>query len=48
VGGTYLWVLITVIFFRWAAREHLDGQRPSPPSEVLTWDQVARELAESP
>jgi putative membrane protein len=48
VGGTYLWVLITVIFFRWAMREHLDGRRPTPAPDVLTWDQVAQELEEHP
>jgi putative membrane protein len=48
VGGTYLWVIITVIFFRWAAREHADGQDPTPSSAVLTWDQVAQELEEHP
>jgi putative membrane protein len=48
VGGTYLWVLITVIFFRWAAREHGDGHRPRPATEVLTWEQVAQELEEHP
>jgi len=48
VGGTYLWVIITVIFFRWAAREHADGQDPTPASPVLTWDQVAQELEEHP
>jgi putative membrane protein len=44
VGGTYLWVLITVIFFRWANRPETSG----PPETVLTWDQVERELRERP
>jgi putative membrane protein len=48
VGGTYLWVLITIIFFKWAAREHADGHRAAPAAEVLTWDQVAQELEEHP
>jgi putative membrane protein len=48
VGGTYLWVIITVIFFRWAAREHEDGHRRAPEDAVLTWDQVAQELGEQP
>lgn len=48
VGGTYLWVIITVIFFRWAAREHTDVDGPTPLSPVLTWDQVAQELEEHP
>jgi putative membrane protein len=47
VGGTYLWTLITVIFFRWASREHAGG-RPTPADGVLTWDQVAQELEEHP
>jgi putative membrane protein len=29
-GGTYLWVLITVIFFRWASREHGQPQPAAP------------------
>lgn len=44
VGGTYLWVLITVIFFRWANRPDTSG----PPDTVLTWDQVEHELEEHP
>jgi putative membrane protein len=46
VGGTYLWVLITVIFFRWSAR-HADADiHGIVPSErdVLTWDTVKAEL----
>ena len=31
VGGSYLWVLITVIFFRWAGREYTD-QAPAAAS----------------
>jgi putative membrane protein len=44
VGGTYLWVIISVIFFRWAANEH---RRPSTPA-LLTWDDVKQELEEHP
>jgi putative membrane protein len=46
VGGTYLWVLITIIFFRWASR-HADADvHGIVPSErdVLTWDSVKAEL----
>ena len=45
VGGSYLWVLITIIFFRWASRE--EAGRPTKPA-VLTWDQVQAELEEHP
>lgn len=48
VGGTYLWVLITVIFFRWAGRASAERQGPPPATPVLTWDQVAQELEEHP
>jgi putative membrane protein len=48
VGGTYLWVLITVIFFRWASRENAGGSRQPPESSILTWDQVAEELEQHP
>lgn len=44
VGGTYLWVLITIIFFRWAAK-----QEATPATgPVLTWEQVERELEQHP
>jgi putative membrane protein len=48
VGGTYLWVIITVIFFRWATREHEHGGRARAKPDVLTWEQVAQELEEHP
>jgi putative membrane protein len=50
VGGTYLWVLIACIFFRWANRHHEANLRGESPSEreVLTWDTVERELAATP
>jgi putative membrane protein len=44
VGGTYLWVLISVIFFRWAGREV--GKKGS--DDVLTWEDVQQELEEHP
>ena len=37
VGGFYLWAIIAAVFFRWYRREEGGG-------EVLTWDQVEREL----
>jgi putative membrane protein len=46
VGGSYLWVLITIIFFKWAKR-HADADvHGVVPSErdVLTWDKVKAEL----
>jgi len=54
-AGTYLWVIIAVLFFRWAASQA--EQVPGPPrlpitvgedDDVLTWEQVERELAEHP
>jgi putative membrane protein len=39
IGGLYLWLVIVVVFFRWYAREEDRGD-----SDVLTWDQVEREL----
>lgn len=38
IGGLYLWLIIVVVFFRWYARE--EDRDP----DVLTWDQVEREL----
>ncbi|MFP5319611.1 MAG: cytochrome c oxidase assembly protein [Acidimicrobiia bacterium] len=37
-AGSFLWVVITVIFFRWYAREEKN------PKDVLLWDDVEREL----
>lgn len=46
VAGVFLWVLIMVLFFKWA-NENMEadrvGIRVSGP-EVLTWDQVQAEL----
>ncbi|MGE3619045.1 MAG: cytochrome c oxidase assembly protein [Acidimicrobiia bacterium] len=50
VGGSWLWLLITIIFFRWAAR-HAEADRAGvAPSErdVLTWEQVRQELERHP
>ena len=43
VGGTYLWVIITGLFFRWAAAQEKGDRR-----DVLTWDQVQQEFDEHP
>jgi putative membrane protein len=40
VGGSYLWVLIAVIFFRWADRQ----EGGSAPGAILTFDQVQQEF----
>jgi len=37
-AGSFLWVVITVIFFKWYAREE------KQPKDVLLWDDVEREL----
>jgi putative membrane protein len=45
-GGAYLWTIITVLFFRWAAR-HYEGEKAGIPlteREVLTWEDVKAEL----
>jgi len=44
VGGSYLWVLITLIFFRWANRQ----QAVRTSGAVLTWEQVRQEFDEHP
>jgi putative membrane protein len=49
-GGTYLWALIATIFFLWASRHDKADRQGITPTErdVLTWDQVERELAATP
>lgn len=42
LGGTLLWGIIVVMFFRWYAASQRDE------GEVLTWADVERELARSP
>jgi len=44
VGGTYLWVIITMLFFRWAQLQENASGGVDPPTEreVLTWDEVER------
>jgi putative membrane protein len=44
LGGSILWGVIVVMFFRWYAAE---TKRP-PTTDVLTWDDVARELERTP
>lgn len=58
VGGLLLWTIITVLFFRFAAAKER-GDRfpgmspdrrspaPTPAGDVLTWDQVERQLEEA-
>jgi putative membrane protein len=50
VGGTFLWVIIVVIFFRWAARHEQASNRGYVPTEreVLTWDEVERSFHDHP
>ena len=50
IGGTYLWVLIAIIFFTWAGRHAQADVHGESPSErdVLTWDRVERELKRTP
>jgi putative membrane protein len=43
-AGTYLWVLITRIFFQWSARLHAVRD----PRATLTWDHVQQEFREHP
>ncbi len=49
-GGTWLWVLITLTFFRWAARHEEADRHGLVPSEreVLTWDDVRAEFEQHP
>ena len=44
LGGTYLWALITVIFFHFASRHEAKTSRDA----VLTWDQVQQEFDDHP
>jgi putative membrane protein len=46
VAGFYLWVLIVVLFFRWAARNQAADRAGRTLSErqILTWDEVKDEL----
>ncbi len=44
VGGSYLWVLIAIIFFRWAARQ----EAAQTSGAVLTWEKVQQEFDDHP
>jgi putative membrane protein len=44
IGGLYLWLVIVVVFFRWYAREEEGSGKIGADPDVLTWDQVEREL----
>ncbi|HEY8526530.1 MAG TPA: cytochrome c oxidase assembly protein [Acidimicrobiales bacterium] len=50
VGGGFLWLIITIRFFQWAAK-FVDSDKAAdqagPPHE-LTWDQVQREFERHP
>jgi putative membrane protein len=50
LAGFYLWGLIAVIFFTWASRHEQANAVGASPSErdVLTWDDVQRELEATP
>ena len=45
-GGGFLWLLITIIFFRFAAAEERD--EPKPGDDPLTWDAVKQQFDEHP
>jgi putative membrane protein len=50
VGGGFLWLVITIRFFQWAARftdSDRAAEQAGPPTE-LTWDQVEREFDQHP
>jgi putative membrane protein len=46
VAGTYLWGLIVVLFFKWAARNEAANKagRTLTERQILTWDDVKDEL----
>lgn len=50
VAGFYLWGLIVVLFFKWAARNQKAERagRTLTEREILTWDDVKDELAAHP
>ncbi len=59
-GGVFLWVVITTVFFKWAAAQHRDVSRPGGQERLapatapagaddpLTWAQVQAALEEHP
>jgi putative membrane protein len=48
LGGSILWGVIVVMFFRWYAEESRHNRAGRPRPDVLTWDDVARELDRTP
>jgi putative membrane protein len=49
IAGSYLWVLIGVIFFRWATEQETGRGKVAPATtEVLTYDEVERAFEEHP
>jgi hypothetical protein len=46
-AGSILWGAIILIFFRWYSREQAQGGPPKPLPDVLTWDDVEKELKRS-
>jgi putative membrane protein len=50
LAGGYLWLIITIRFFQWAAR-HMEAERQGidvSEREVLTWDDVRQEFEKHP
>jgi putative membrane protein len=45
-AGSYLWLLITIIFFKWASQH--EAMQSAPSTTTLTYDQVEREFQEHP
>lgn len=46
-AGSILWGIIVLVFFRWYAREQTRERRDEALPNVLTWDDVERELERS-
>ena len=44
-AGSYLWIVIAVIFFRWYAKEESTKQEYGDGPGLLLWDDVEKELA---
>ena len=44
-AGSYLWLLITIIFFRWASQQET---LRAAPRATLTYDQVQQEFRRAP
>jgi putative membrane protein len=48
LAGSYLWMLIGLIFFKWATAQEAVREGPVAPTEVLTYDAVERAFEEHP